>query len=198
MGWHGWLASELQKKDWKVICPQMADKDIPRIESWTKQLSAAVLEFGGLDENTYFVGHSIGCQTIIRFLEQASENYTGKIGGVVFVAPFLTHIENLVDENNEQQRNNRELMIQIDNEWAQTPVDFVKVKSIINKNTAIFSDNDMHVSLENKKIFEEKLNSKTVVLHSRGHFSPVTDKTLELGEVLTELEDIASQNYVEV
>ena len=198
MGWHGWLAEELQKRGWKVICPQMTDKDVPRIDSWTKQLSDAVANFGGLDENAYFVGHSIGCQTIIRFLEEASENYTGKVGGVIFVAPFLTHIENLVDENNELQRNNRELMIQIDNEWVNTPIDFVKVKNIVNKNTAIFSDNDMHVGLENKELFEEKLNSKTLVLYSRGHFSPVTDKTLELKEVLVELGELAGETYVEV
>ena len=33
------------------------------------------------DENTYFVGHSIGCQAIMRYLESVDVK---KIGGVLF------------------------------------------------------------------------------------------------------------------
>lgn len=61
----------------------MPDTANPKIKKWVSELEKQVSE---LDENTYFVGHSIGCQTIMRYLENKE---TRKIGGILFVAPWL-------------------------------------------------------------------------------------------------------------
>lgn len=61
----------------------MPDTANPKIKEWVSELEKQVSE---LDENTYFVGYSIGCQTIMRYLENKE---TRKIGGILFVAPWL-------------------------------------------------------------------------------------------------------------
>ena len=64
-GWFKWIAAELKKKEFKVIMPVMPDKETPVISKWIKHLDKVA---GKIDEDTYFIGHSIGCQTIIRYL----------------------------------------------------------------------------------------------------------------------------------
>ena len=61
----------------------MPDTANPKIKEWVSELEKQVSE---LDENTYFVGHSIGCQTIMRYLENKE---TRKIGGILFATPWL-------------------------------------------------------------------------------------------------------------
>jgi len=70
-GWGGspeggclpWLKSELEKNNFEVLAPQMPNTEEPKIEEWVSYLSEFV---GEIDENTCFVGHSIGCR-LVRF-----------------------------------------------------------------------------------------------------------------------------------
>ncbi len=160
-GWDGsptsdfnpWLQKELEAKGFEVTVPKMPDTKNPKIETWVPYLSKMV---GGVDKNTFFVGHSIGCQTILRFLETLPENK--KVGGVVFVAGFfkLMHLE-----DNESE--------EIAKQW-ETPIDLEKVKSHLRKSIAIFSDNDPYVSLDNKNKFAE-LGSKIIIERNMSHFN---------------------------
>ena len=153
--WFPWIKKELENRDYQVLIPEMLDTEAPRIKEWVECISRLVKE---LDENTFFVGHSIGCQTVLRYLETLDNK---RVGGVVLVAPFFETLTNLESEEEEK----------IANPWLKTPIDFEKIKRITNKFTAIFSDNDQFVILEeNKKIFEEKLGGKTVIEHNKGHF----------------------------
>lgn len=70
------------------------------------------------DEQTYFVGHSLGCQAIARYLESLSESI--KVGGVVFVAGFFKRLSGLGEdvENND-----------IANHWLTTSLDLKKSKT---------------------------------------------------------------------
>src|SRR3989344_9568337 len=100
-GWFPWLKRELEAKGFKVYVPQLPDAANPRIYNWVPALAAAV---GEADEETYFVGHSMGCQTIARYLESLPEEKqlaTSKPlrkearrgGGAVFVAGFFKRSE---------------------------------------------------------------------------------------------------------
>lgn len=167
-GWFPWLKRELEKQGFIVTVPQMPNAGTPRIEAWVSHLAEVV---GKPDEDTYFVGHSIGCQTILRYLEAIDV----KIGGVVLVAGFLDVLTNL--EGEEERA--------IVKPWLETPIDFEKVKQATDNFVAIFSDNDPFVPLEeNKKMFEEKLGAQVFVENSKGHFSGPTDKCMELPIVL--------------
>ncbi len=84
-GWFPWLKKELDKRGFIVQIPAMPDTSEPKIEVWIPFLSKLV---GQADENTFFVGHSIGCQAIIRYLQTLPDGI--KIGGAVFVAGWYS------------------------------------------------------------------------------------------------------------
>ena len=151
--WFPWLKNELEKKNFTVEVLSMPDPERPKINDWVNCLSDAV---GEPDVNTYFVGHSMGCQTILRYIEKIGK----PIGGIVCVAGFFKLLYLTTDEEKE-----------IAKPWLETPIDFEKIKKQTDKIVAIFSDNDPDVDLINKELFEKNLGAKTLVEHNKGHFS---------------------------
>jgi len=169
-GWFPWLKAELEAKGFEVFVPQFPEAGTPRIKNWVPKLTEAV---GMADENTYFIGHSMGCQTIARYLETLSEGI--KVGGAIFVAGFF---KTLTLSNTEEK--------EIAKEWLETPIDFQKIKSHMSKSVAIFSDNDPWVPLENQDEFKDRLDSEIIIEHNMGHFSG-SDEVKELPIVLDRL-----------
>lgn len=152
--WFPWLRANLESRGFEVMAPLMPNPDEPKIEEWVPYLTNIAKE---VDKNTYFIGHSIACQTILRYLEKSPDGT--KIGGAVFVAPWIT----LTLDTEEEKR--------ISKPWLRAPIDFEKVKKHCNKFIAIFSDNDPFVPLdENKKFFKDKLGAKIIVEHDKRHF----------------------------
>lgn len=164
-GWDGspeegcfpWLKRELQNRGFEVYNPAMPEPLTPKIEAWVSFLKECI---GIPDENTFLVGHSIGAQTILRYLESIDENI--KIGGVVFLAGWV----HLTDEAYETEDDS-----EIARPWLETSLNWDKIKSHANKFIAIFSDDDKLVPMSDSKILEEKLNAKIIIEHQKGHFS---------------------------
>ena len=167
--WFPWLKKELEKKGYDVFVPQLPDTNNPRIYNWVPALSKAV---SVSDDNTYFVGHSMGCQTIARYLESLPEGQ--EIGGAVFVAGFFKHLSGLEDEPG---------IPETEKHWLSTPIDFAKIKSHLNKSVAIFSDNDPFVPLDNQDDYKNKLGSQIIIEHNKGHLNDEA-KTKELPSAL--------------
>lgn len=152
--WFPWLIDELKKKDYEVVAFNMKDPETPIINEWVSQLRE---EAGEIDDSTIFVGHSIGCQTIMRFLAGQEK----KVAGVVFVAGWFDLIGL---ENGE--------VGEIAGPWIETPVDFGKLKEVIGKTIVFLSDNDKFVPLEiTKKKFEENLGAQVTVIPNAGHIT---------------------------
>lgn len=174
--WFPWLKNELIKRDFEVIIPKMPNSEKPEIESWCNFLKENT---GEIDGDTYFVGHSIGCQTIMRLLETFEEDK--KVGGLIFVAgffnlPFL--------ETNEEK--------EIAKPWLEIPINTDKIKLIAKNIIAIFSDDDQDVSIDDSKLFKEKLNAKIIIEHNKGHFSD-DEGIKELLIVLKEILEIQNK-----
>jgi len=168
--WYQWLKKELEKKGLKVFVPQMPHTDNPVIKERVSYLKKLV---GKPDQDTYFVGHSVGCQTIMRYLETLPKG--AKVGGAVFVAGWFK-LKNLEDPE----------VKNIAKPWLQKPINFKKVKATCPIISVLLSSNEWFGYVkENKKIFEEKLNAKVKVLKNKGHFTE-DDKIKRLPEVLKE------------
>ena len=167
-GWYPWLDKELTNDNTTVYRFNMPNTDKPVIEEWVSFLDKQV---DNIDENIYFVGHSIGCQTILRYLQ--SKDITN-IGGIVLVAPWLNLLDYAIEE---------EESYIVAKPWLTTPIDFEKVKKFTSNITCIFSDDDYFVSLSQKEEFEKLLNTKTIVVNNKGHISE-EDNVFELKEIL--------------
>ncbi len=169
-GWFPWLKAELESRGFEVYVPQLPETDTPKINNWVPALAAVI---GIPDENIYFVGHSMGCQTIARYLETVPESV--KVGGAIFVAGFFKSLT--LEKDSEKE---------IADAWLKTPIDLIKIKSRLPKSVAIFSDNDPWVPLDNENDFRDKLDSKIITEHNKGHFSG-SDGTKELPIILEKL-----------
>ncbi len=178
-GWFPWLKKELEARGFNVFVPQLPKPEEPRINNWVPKLKEAV---GNPDEQTYFVGHSMGCQTISRYTESLPENTV--VGGAVFVAGFFKRLTNI--ETDDVSRS-------VCEEWLKTPLDLNKVKSHLKKSIAIFSDDDPYVPSDNQDDFKNLLGSKIIVEHAKGHFSGSTG-TMELPIALESVLEIAGEN----
>ncbi len=158
--WLPWLKSELENRNWQVLVPAMPDTEHPKINPWLDAVAKAAADMN-LDENTVLIGGSIGCQAILRYLENLADNI--KISGAVLVAPWMQLDEQTIKEEGEES-------IEIAKPWVETPIDFARVKKHSDKFIAIFSDNDPFVPISQKEVFADKLGAKTIVETGEGHF----------------------------
>ncbi|KKT20051.1 MAG: hypothetical protein UW04_C0037G0003 [Parcubacteria group bacterium GW2011_GWB1_43_8] len=164
-GWDGypeegifpWLKKELQNRGFSVFNPSMPEPLRPQIKTWVEFLKEQV---GTPDEDTFLFGHSIGAQTILRYLESLPKD--AKIGGAVFLAGWV----HLTKETHETKED-----VEIAKPWLETPLDWMKIKSRANKFIGIFSDNDHLVPISDAKIFESNLGAKIITEHGKEHFS---------------------------
>jgi hypothetical protein len=155
IGWFVWLENELKKKGFNVIKPIMPNPAYPKIKPWVKKISEIAKNS---NNDTIIIGHSIGCQAIIRYLETPEAK---KFSKVIFVAPWLTLMDAAIDETESYE---------IAKPWLETKIDFKKVKFKMKKSTAIFSTNDPFVSIRNKDKFKKELGSKIIIQKNKGHF----------------------------
>ncbi len=158
-GWIPWLKKELEAKNIFVETPEMPHTDTPTIEDWVPQLAKYI----DSESENYLIGHSIGCQTILRYLEKLPENV--KIKGVVFVAGWITLSDAVMKNPDEAE---------VARPWVETPINLEKVRASADEFISIFSDNDPFVSEDNWEAFR-KLGD-LVIQHGNGHIENQQEK----------------------
>ena len=165
--WFPWLKEELEKRDYMTEVPAMPDTEHPAIHAWVEKLSELVRAAG--DDELVLVGHSVGCQTILRTLEAID---SANVSKAVLVAAWL-NLMNLEPEEEE-----------IIEPWLKEPIDFDTVRGRADSFTVILSDNDDWVPFEeSKNDFEAKLGANVIVEHAKGHMNG-EDGVTELPSVL--------------
>ncbi len=156
--WMPWANKELTKLGYQVIIPEMPDTNHPKIGPWVEKVAETV---GKPDEDTILVGHSIGCQTILRYLQTLHKGQM--FDKVIFIASWVS-----LTPLSLRTKEEREIV----KPWYDTPIDFAKAKTHANSFTAVFSDNDQYVPLqENRKVVEKNLGARIIIEKGMGHFS---------------------------
>jgi predicted alpha/beta hydrolase family esterase len=126
--WYPWLQQELASMPPvqydPVIVADMPNPDLPTIPAWVDQLAAIVGNEPGEIERTVLVGHSIGCQAVLRFLERLPQHFA--VAGSLLVAGWLE-----VDQPWEAIR-----------PWVETPIDNVRARAATQWLEVLLSDND--------------------------------------------------------
>ncbi len=193
--WFPWLSLELKARGWEVNAPQMLHAAEPKVSEWLSFLKKYV---GKPDRHTYFVGHSLGCNAIVRYIELLPK--TARVGGCVFVAGFSVFAR---EEDERLQKLSPaplpgrarvrtahslsgEAQARITSgagvgqpfytipeiaEFYSLPFDAEAAKKHCDKFVMIFSDNDPFVPMERSLEFAQQLGAKTILERGRGHFT---------------------------
>ncbi len=147
--WYASTKTQLEIRGFQVDVPSMPDSSTPKLSSWLPKLKEVA---GEANENLFLVGHSLGCITILKYLETLDEFQ--EVGGVVLVAGFTD------DLGFEELKN-----------FFENDLDFEKIKTKANKFVVINSDDDPYVPLKYGYILQENLSAKLIIKHGMKHFS---------------------------
>lgn len=164
--WKPWLRQELKKQSFKVDVPKMPDADKPVASSWVRTLAEAVHE---PTQETYLIGHSLGCITILRYLESLSEGQ--EVGGCILVAGFGGEFQKYKGGHDS---------------FFDHELDWQRVKEHCSNFVVIHSDDDANVEFEQLEVLRQNLNAKAIGVHGMGHFGSA-DGVFEVPIVRDEL-----------
>lgn len=151
--WFPWAIKELESRGYEVIAPALPDTNHPKIKPWVDTLSQLV---GTPRATDIFVGHSVGAQTILRYLTTIHL----PVAHVILVAPWLTLTNLGPDEPYE-----------VIESWITTPIDFTKVRPMARKFTIVLSDDDPWVPYQSTKdSFSQLLTTNIITFPHHSHF----------------------------
>lgn len=173
-GWIHWLQRKLRAQGYEVYAPQMPAPFTPDMQAWQQTIARHV---GTVDEQTFFVGHSLGCLAILHYLESLPS--TQRAGGAVFVGGTLTLPDVPVQK-----------IARVVQPWFERKKNFEKIRERVRKIVAILSDDDPLIPAVQLDAFALRLGAETVLEHGRGHYTWL-EGVSEAPTVLEHLERIS-------
>ena len=162
--WYPELAAALAD-DACVEVLRMTDPATPRIDAWVGDLERRMDEAAAANRAVYFVGHSVGCQAIVRYLATpaAASLLAGeslRLGGVLCVAAWFSVVDPWATIE----------------PWCATPIDTGAARRVIEGQGAslvvLLSDDDKYTPdhASNSKLWQDRLGATTRTLPGAGHF----------------------------
>lgn len=162
--WKPWLKTQLEMNGFSVEVPEMPNTNHPLVNEWVDTLSATV---GQIDtDELYLIGHSLGCITILKYLEALQEGQ--KVKACIFVAGFGRKF-------NKYQGGH--------DSFFEQEIDWYKAAQHSDTFIALHSIDDQNVDSEELALFGDKLKAKTTLVNERGHFGS-QDGVFEVPDVL--------------
>lgn len=150
-GWRPWLTKELEAKGFEVFVPAMPDTNHPRPEAWLEHLQKII---GPPDSDCILVGHSLGCPTILQYLQRLTGDEV--IGAAIMVAGFFEHIDDDYEEIKP---------------FVAPTLDWDAILAHCRRFAVIHSDDDTVVPLPYAERLAEHLGVSVRLQHGYGHFS---------------------------
>ncbi len=148
-----WLIRERPSGFDTVRAREMPDPKQPTIPAWVSALTSAVGTTPA--PGTVLMGHSVGCQTVLRYLATLPPGST--VEGVLLVAAWWN-----VDKPWDSLR-----------PWTDTPVDLARARTASRRFVVLLSDNDPFTSdfQENGRLWRERLGAEVVLVPGARHFN---------------------------
>lgn len=129
--------------------PALPNSQAPVLEDWLETLKNRI---GVPDERTHFVAHSLGCVTLLKYLQSwPSET---RIGSLILVAGFTGRLLNHPPLD----------------AFTLSAVDFETVRRMAHVRHVFVSDNDMSVRPHHTEKLAEDLQAKLWRFPEAGHF----------------------------
>lgn len=147
--WFPWLRDRLTEAGADVDILEMPTPQEPKLDAWINQVAAAVQD---IDSHTYFVAHSLGCITTLRYLQR--QNPAKPIGGMVLVSGFDKPLPDLP-------------ML---DEFTQQALDYDRLIRSANRRAVIAAKDDSIVPFAYSKELMEQLHADFYEVEHGGHF----------------------------
>ncbi|HGV3500687.1 TPA: RBBP9/YdeN family alpha/beta hydrolase [Providencia stuartii] len=145
--WFPWLKSQLEALGAQVDVPDMPDSLSPDPVKWQQRLQQLPFD---IDKESVLIGHSLGCVTALRFLQNKNQ----AVKGYVLVSGF-----------DEEQRTLPELR-----SHTLSPLGYATLTDLADKRISIISTNDEIVSPSSSKVLAEALKTQVILEENAGHF----------------------------
>lgn len=145
--WFPWLKSELEALGAFVCVPTMPDPLSPNPVKWQQKLQSLPFD---IDENTIFIGHSLGCVTALQFISSQKQS----VAGYILVSGFDTEQQTIPELRSH----------------TANPLNYGSLIDIADKRISVISTNDEIVSPQSSKALAEALKTQIIVEENAGHF----------------------------
>jgi hypothetical protein len=149
--WFPWLKKELEEQGHSVFVPKFPTPENQSLENWMKVLKKYEKD---IDEDTIFIGHSIGSAFLLSILE----NISVKVKACFLISGFLNKLGNPKFDK-------------INKTFIDKEFDWSKIKNNCNKFYVFHSDNDPYVPLKEAENLADKLGTKITLIKGAGHFN---------------------------
>jgi len=151
--WYPWLGRSLDGHEVTVVSLR-PNPGAPEIQASVAEVSSALGGDWHALAATWLVGHSVGCQVALRFLETLPEG-TG-VAGLLCVAGWW----NAPDPSPAMRP------------WVLTPLDADRVRRATRSVSVLLSDDDPFSPDrdQNAATWEERLGARVSIVPSAGHF----------------------------
>lgn len=150
--WFPWLKKELEQKGHTVFVPQFPTPPVvpAKIAEWFDVLKNYEQH---INEDTIFIGHSLGGIFILRVLEKLVHplNAAFLIGTPIGVRPILNY--------------------ERDSSFSGFDFDWEAIKKNAHHFTVFHSDDDPYVGLENGRELAKNLGAELSFIPNAGHFN---------------------------
>ncbi|MCW6160346.1 MAG: alpha/beta hydrolase [Candidatus Micrarchaeales archaeon] len=176
--YYPWLKDQLEEKGFTAKIVDLPETMDPKPEKWLAQLEK---EVGKPDEDTILVGHSLGAQTVMNYLEK---DHGARIRGAVLIA----HWPRLSEKDKEHQE-----YIAMSKRWLSREPRWEEIARNTDGVIAIFSDNDPFVPLSDSAVLKRRLNAKIIIEKGKGHFGDVEPAVLELQSALNAVIELSKR-----
>lgn len=152
--WFAWLRGKAAERGADAAALTLPDGENPDFAAWQRGLQDAI----GMPQATdIFVGHSLGCITLLHYLTAMSP---ARIGGLVLVSGFVGKLPGFAAIGD----------FDMDAFIAEARVDLPRVAAMTRDITCVISDNDHVVPAALSRDLAEKLDARIVRVAEGGHF----------------------------
>ncbi|MDB5969155.1 MAG: hydrolase [Hydrocarboniphaga sp.] len=171
--WFPWLKAKLEAQGAEVAVLALPDSANPRADAWLAYLKANIHHH---DRNSYFVAHSLGCITLLRYLDGLDQ--PTPIGGFVLVSGFADSLS---------------LLPQLD-DFTREPLNYPHLTGLAMRRSVIASRNDPVVPYRQTAALSRSLKAELHSIDHGGHFLGSEGFT-ELPPVYDELARMIRHKY---
>ncbi|WP_338885190.1 alpha/beta fold hydrolase [Xenorhabdus sp. TH1] len=148
--WFPWLKEKLTEQGAEVIIPTMPDTSSPKPEAWAKMLMDIVPE---VDKDAIFVGHSLGCISLLRHLESMRSQHL-HIGGYILVSGF----------------DSPQITLPELDPFTVEPLDYAFLREVTEHRFSLISSDDKIVSPHSSLDLSHSLQTEVINIANGGHF----------------------------